>query len=69
MALDGCKDSMSVGKTVTGERSAVDFDGVNTWIQQNWSGTMSRYHPRDIFNADETALCLANAVQQDACTL
>lgn len=26
------------------------------WIEENWNDITTRYHPRDIFNADETAL-------------
>lgn len=43
-----------VGKAVTGESRAVDFDSVNKWMQENWPDITARYEPRDIFNADET---------------
>lgn len=45
-----------VGKAVTGESRAVDFDSVNKWMQENWPDITARYEPRNIFNADETAL-------------
>ncbi|XP_050037171.1 tigger transposable element-derived protein 6-like [Dermacentor andersoni] len=45
-----------VGRAITGESRAVDVTSINKWIEENWSEIMTRYHPRDIFNADETAL-------------
>ncbi|XP_065304542.1 tigger transposable element-derived protein 6-like [Dermacentor albipictus] len=45
-----------VGRAVTGESRAVDLGSVQKWIDENWNDIKTRYHPRDIFNADETAL-------------
>ncbi|KAH7971404.1 hypothetical protein HPB49_023494 [Dermacentor silvarum] len=51
--IDRFKECHSiVGLAVTSESCAVDVSSVHKWIEENWSDIRSRYHPRDIFNAD-----------------
>ena len=43
-------------KTIVGEAGLVDTNVTDTFIQQLLPGLLASYEPRDIYNADETAL-------------
>ncbi len=43
-------------KTIVGEAALVDTTVTDTFIRQDLPGLLASYEPRDIYNADETAL-------------
>lgn len=45
-----------VGRAVSGESLSVDREAAVAWIEKNIGQLLEKYSPRDLFNADETAL-------------
>nr|XP_037276006.1 tigger transposable element-derived protein 6-like [Rhipicephalus microplus] len=45
-----------VGRAVSGESLSVDREAAVAWIKKNIGQLLEKYSPRDLFNADETAL-------------
>lgn len=55
--LQGFKNRYGiVGRMISGESSSADSEGAASWVDTKLPGILERYEPRDMYNADETAL-------------
>ena len=55
--LDRFKKRHSIAcKSMSGERAAVDEETTDSWKAEVLHSILSKYHPRDVFNADETGI-------------